>query len=187
MDKNEFCNRILKCKLKRCLSPIINFYQLVYNHWRKELEAARKRRIRYHHPEKEGLPLHRTDREVMPRPRRGSHRKSNSVESSETNATLTEKEQVRRACLVKEEFFSGEGCYYEDSSESEMGGCEMGEMRKEEVKQETPYHFEKKEGAVGYTKLQRKPAERRMFKKEDECERPHKKFERHKDESIASI
>lgn len=44
LERNDFCNRIFKCKLKRILSPIINYYELVYHEWKKELDKSRKKR-----------------------------------------------------------------------------------------------------------------------------------------------
>lgn len=30
MDKNQFCNRIFKCKLKKCASKVYSYYGLIY-------------------------------------------------------------------------------------------------------------------------------------------------------------
>ena len=51
----------------------------------------------------------------------------------------------------------------------------------------TPYHYEKRMEPT-YPKLQRKPAEKKSVKKtEAPFEKPHKKFERHKNESFSTI
>lgn len=34
LDKNEFCNKIFKCKLKKSASKIYHYYGLVYNRWK---------------------------------------------------------------------------------------------------------------------------------------------------------
>ena len=179
LQKNEFCNRILKCKLKKCMAPMVSYYELVYNFWRKELEINRKRRQRYAQPApQQMLSYVRTGRDLNPSvhsgSRRPSQRKSNSVESSETNATWNEK--ASQGGRLFKEGGSLTDRSAEDHQDELRGQSEM-----------TPYHFQKRMEPV-YPKLQRKPAEKKSVKK-TEClfEKPHKKFERQKNQSFSSI
>jgi hypothetical protein len=45
MEKNEFCNKIFKCKFKKSLCPIIGYYEVVYNLWKKDLDKNKKKRM----------------------------------------------------------------------------------------------------------------------------------------------
>ena len=45
MDKNEFINRIFKCKLKKANSQIIDYHEHIYNYWKKEVSKSKKRRF----------------------------------------------------------------------------------------------------------------------------------------------
>lgn len=45
MEKNEFCNKIFKCKFKKSLSPIIAYYEVVYNVWKKDIDKNKKKRM----------------------------------------------------------------------------------------------------------------------------------------------
>lgn len=45
MEKNEFCNKIFKCKFKKSLCPIISYYEIVYNVWKKDLDKNKKKKM----------------------------------------------------------------------------------------------------------------------------------------------
>ena len=46
MEKNEFCNRIFKCKLKKSSQQIFSYYGLIYNKWKECVEKARKKKLK---------------------------------------------------------------------------------------------------------------------------------------------
>lgn len=48
MDKNDFCNRIFKCKLKKSSSHMYSYYGLIYNKWKDCVEKSRKKRSKKH-------------------------------------------------------------------------------------------------------------------------------------------
>jgi Mg-chelatase subunit ChlI len=96
LEKNEFCNRIFKCKLKKLLAPISGYYELVYQQWKKEVEKTRKKRVVKHN---------RSDRDYNSQQKSEykeagkqqyrkykKNRKSNSLESNETNETENSKD-----------------------------------------------------------------------------------------------
>lgn len=52
MDKNEFCNRIFKCKLKKCASKVYSYYGLIYNRWKESVEKSKKKRSKKNNKKK---------------------------------------------------------------------------------------------------------------------------------------
>lgn len=43
MEKNEFCNKIFKCKLKKSLTYFTDYHELVYKLWKAELNRKKKK------------------------------------------------------------------------------------------------------------------------------------------------
>lgn len=132
---------------------------MVYNCWRKELELNRKRKFKHNNTimmDREPHPHQNSAGWNMNRSRRPSHRKSNSVESSETNATLNEKERSVQGGSIK--FSRPKEAYLaiERNNQDDSVGHKNDNA--------TPYFFEKKQ-ETGITKLQRKPAEKKTIKK----------------------
>ena len=135
---------------------MVSYYELVYNFWRKELEMNRKRRQRYANPDPREVHNYvRTGRDlnpvVHPGSRRPSQRKTNSVESSETIATLNEKS-------------SQGGRFFKEGGSLTDRSAEDHEDELKTQSQMTPYHYEKRMEPT-YPKLQRKPAEKKSVKK----------------------
>lgn len=53
LEKNEFCNRVFKCKLKKISSPIIGYYESLYVFWKGELERGKKKRGKFNRSERD--------------------------------------------------------------------------------------------------------------------------------------
>ena len=56
MDKNDFCNRIFKSKLKKCDSKMSSYHGLIYNKWKELVEKVRKKRSKKHQKKKTKKP-----------------------------------------------------------------------------------------------------------------------------------
>lgn len=88
LDKNDFCNRVFKCKLKKATLPVLDYYELLYAHWKKEMDRNRRRRVAKHmRAEKEQPKLEEPRPPAKAQKGKNKQRKSTSVESSETNVT----------------------------------------------------------------------------------------------------
>ena len=44
LEKNEFCNRIFKCKLKKSLTALTDYHCLIYSLWKSQYEKIKKHR-----------------------------------------------------------------------------------------------------------------------------------------------
>ena len=61
MEKNQFCNKIFKCKLKKSLTYFTDYHELIYKQWKTELNKKKKKPKHYknHHTEKNSTSLNR--------------------------------------------------------------------------------------------------------------------------------
>ena len=96
MEKNEFINRIFKCKLKKANSPIIDYHEHVYNFWKKEVSKSKKKRFpRYNAIEEPEFGFEQLPMEYQPirtnvfqeNKDKTKQKKSASIESNKTNVT----------------------------------------------------------------------------------------------------
>lgn len=82
LEKNEFCNRVFKCKLKKISSPIINYYESLYVFWKGELEKGKKKRGKFNRAERDHNSQQKPEcKEGRPQGRKPNKkgRKSNSL------------------------------------------------------------------------------------------------------------
>lgn len=95
LEKNDFCNRIFKCKFKKSITAIIDYYELVYQLWKKEVDRCKKKKgSKFPNNEKEaknGGKVEVKEKEFAKKQKNKGHKKSNSLESNETNVTDNEK------------------------------------------------------------------------------------------------
>lgn len=79
LEKKEFCNRIFKCKTKKILSPAIHYYQLLYLHWKKEVERSNKKRPAKHSRTERDYSQQKTETKQPHNRKYKKNRKSNSL------------------------------------------------------------------------------------------------------------
>lgn len=44
LEKNEFCNKIFKCKLKKAMNPLFDYYEQIYSIWKKDVDKNKKKK-----------------------------------------------------------------------------------------------------------------------------------------------
>lgn len=83
LEKNDFCNRIFKCKFKKSITAIIDYYELVYQLWKKEVDKCKKKKgSKFPNNEKETKnngKIEVKEKEFAKRQKNKGHKKSNSL------------------------------------------------------------------------------------------------------------
>ena len=86
LNKNEFCNRIFKCRMRNIGHSMVEYHRAVYCLWRKQAQANRRKKMprsvredRDYNSEHKGDGRKNSDE---PRRKKGKNRKSISLESN---------------------------------------------------------------------------------------------------------